>query len=80
MSALDWVMWEARAAAGQAEALLAWVLQRAPDGAQVYRSEDRVVLIARQIKEVSRETEPLPEPPPALVARPAHAWHFERVR
>jgi hypothetical protein len=82
-------MWEAKAAEGRADDLLAWVLAKAPQGGQVYCSADRVVLITetasteRAIIE-SASTEPaqavLPEPPDSLVARPAQAWEFERVR
>jgi hypothetical protein len=70
---MTWVMWEAKAAEGQVDRLLAWLLSHAPEGAQVYRSADRVVLIA----ELSA---PLDEPPPPLLARPPHAWNFDRVR
>jgi hypothetical protein len=69
-----WLMWEVRAAAGQVEALLAWVLHEAPAGAQVYSSEDRVVVIAEAASGV------LADPPKDLLARPAHSWTFERVR
>lgn len=66
-------MWEAKAAPGRAEALAEWVLERSPVDAQVYRSEDRVVLITRA---------PLPwdEAPPNLIERPSHAWEFDRLR
>jgi hypothetical protein len=66
-------MWEAKAPADRTDALLAWVLAQAPAGAQVYRSADRVVVIV----EVA---EAFAEPPAELVARPAHAWRFDRVR
>ena len=70
----SWVMWEARAAAGQLEALLAWAERHASTGAQIYRSADRVVIIEEETAAV------LPEPPSALLARAPFAWPFERVR
>ena len=70
---MQWLMWEAKAAPGQAEALLQWALDAAPEGAQVYRSADRVVIITDAVTE-------LPDPPDLLMARPAYAWPFERVR
>jgi hypothetical protein len=70
---MSWVMWEARAAAGQTDALVEWLLAHAPADSQVYRSSDRVVLIARN---------PLllDEAPPDLIARSPHAWEFDRLR
>jgi hypothetical protein len=72
-------MWEVRAADGQLDSLLAWVLERVDAGCQVYRSADgqpRIVVIdpsgqARLL---------LADPPAGLAARPAHAWDFEPVR
>lgn len=69
----EWVMWEAKAASGQTEALVEWLLERCPEGAHVYRSADRVVLIAEAPAH-------LDEPPAALVARPPHSWEFDRLR
>jgi hypothetical protein len=66
-------MWEAKAAPEQADALLEWALGVAPEQAQIYRSADRVVVVTDRV-------EALPDPPEALVARPAFAWSFERVR
>jgi hypothetical protein len=71
---MTWVMWEARSAPGQQEALLAWASDQASPDAQVYASEDRVVVIAEETGTG------LPEPPNALLARPPYAWSFERVR
>jgi hypothetical protein len=70
---MSWVMWEARAAAGQTDALLKWLVGQAPEAAQIYRSADRVVLIAEL-------PFTLPDPPEVLVARPPHSWEFDRVR
>jgi hypothetical protein len=66
-------MWEAKAAPGQTDALVAWLLEQAPASAQVYRSSDRVVLIAEL-------PAPLADPPAALLARPPYAWEFDRLR
>ncbi len=71
---MTWVMWEARSAPDQLEALLAWAARHAPPEAQIYRSADRVVIIAQETG-----TE-LPDPPNALLARPPFSWPFERVR
>jgi hypothetical protein len=68
------LMWEARAADGRADELLAWVLDAAPLG-EVFRAADRVVLVV----DVAA-SDAVPEPPPDLLARPAHAWRFSRVR
>jgi len=72
--AVRWLMWEAKAAPGMTRELLAWALVRAPREAQIFGSEDRVVVIC----EVSPV--PFPDPPAELIARPAQAWTFERVR
>jgi len=71
---MTWVMWEARSADGQQEALLAWAYDQAPASAQIYRSADRVVIIAEATGA------DLPDPPDALLARPPFAWRFERMR
>ncbi len=67
------LMWEARAADGQLDDLVAYALEHADPAAAVYRSaDDRVVVIdptGRGLDEV----------PAALVARPPHVWPFERV-
>lgn len=70
---MSWLMWEAKAPADRTAALLAWVLEQAPADAQVYRSEDRVVVIVET-------TEAFADPPAELVGRPAYAWRFDRVR
>lgn len=67
------LMWEAKAAPGRADELLAHALSHADPAADVYRSEDgRVVVIdptGRGLLDVPGE----------LLARPAHAWRFEQV-
>ncbi|MYS84376.1 hypothetical protein [Embleya scabrispora] len=82
-------MWEARTEAGRGAELAEWVhasalpavvgapgLERvevfAATGA---RDGDRVVVIALW----TGSPVPLPDPPAALVARPPHAWSFERL-
>ena len=68
-------MWEARAAAGRVEELLAHVLSLADPSASVYRGagpEPRIVVIdptGRGILDVPAE----------LISRPPHAWPFEVV-
>jgi hypothetical protein len=69
---MSWLMWEAKAPAERTDALLAWVLAEAPADAQVYRSADRVVVIAEGLDAFA-------DPPDDLVARPAYAWSFDRV-
>lgn len=72
-------MWEVRAADGQLEPLLAWLLPRLAEQAQVFRSaagEPRVVVLD-PTGEVSDRLAGVPE---GLIARPAHAWQFEPVR
>ena len=73
-----WVMWEARAAVGRISELLGWVLEEAAEPAQVYTSEDRVVVIYPANASVT--TAALAKAPPKLLTRPAYEWEFERVR
>ncbi len=75
------LMWEARAPEGKRDELLAWVRahgvpalrERGCEDLAVYRSADRVVVIAHFAGEPVR----LPEPPEELSARPPHQWPFE---
>lgn len=67
------LMWEAKAADGCSDDLVAWALAHAQPDADVYRSADgRVVVIDATGQE-------LPDAPPALVARAPHVWSFEPV-
>lgn len=67
-------MWEAKAAPGRVDDLLAHALEHAAGDAQVYRSaDDRVVVI-------DPTGAGLPEVLDELVTRPPHAWPFDRVR
>jgi hypothetical protein len=71
-------MWEVRAADGQLEQLLAWLLPRLAESAEVYRSaagEPRVVVL----DPTGEVTDRLAGVPAELIARPAHAWQFEAV-
>src|ERR1700709_259661 len=73
-----WVMWEARAADGRTDELLAWVLQQTSEPGQVYASEDRVVAIYPA--NLSETSAARAGPPSELLARPAYQWEFERIR
>ena len=69
------LMWEARAADGRLDELIAEVLGRADPSAQVYRSvagEARVVVIDPSGRGVG-------DVPAELLARPAHEWAFQAV-
>jgi hypothetical protein len=67
------VMWEAKAADGRADDLLAHVLHHADPSADVYRSHDaRVVVIDPTGRGIS-------DVPGELVARAPHVWPFDRI-
>jgi hypothetical protein len=66
-------MWEAVAADGQLEALLAWVRAHAAPGAQIYASADARVVV------IDPGAVGLPEVPEHLAARPPHCWPFDSV-
>jgi len=69
------LMWEARAAPGRLDELVAFADTNAPADAQLYRADGpdpRVVVI-------DQTGHGLPDPPPDLVARPPHRWAFEAV-
>ena len=71
-------MWEVRAADGQLEELLGWLVDRVPAGSQLYRSADgeqRVVVL----DPTGTAATVLAEPPDALIARQPHAWDFIAV-
>jgi len=78
-------MWEIRAYPNHFTELLNWVCDIAVPsieveplhaGTEIFSSADhRIVVISRWRGEPS----PLPTPPPALVARSAHAWDFTPV-
>ncbi len=69
------LMWEARAADGRLDDLIAYVSAHADPSAQIFRSdgdEPRVVVI-------DPTQQGLPDVPADLVARPPHAWTFHAV-
>ncbi len=79
-------MWEARAAGDdEAAALVAWLFdvgipalaaEAGFDHAEVFTgAEDRVVVLTWW----AGDSVELPGPPPAWLARPAHAWDFVSV-
>ncbi|MCW2599146.1 MAG: hypothetical protein JWM02_975 [Frankiales bacterium] len=76
-------MWEGRCAAGATSLAVDWVQRAAvpsareagASAAEVFRSEDRVVLLTRWPSPTSW-VEPVPDP--AVVER-CHAWPFESV-
>lgn len=70
------VMWEARAADGRLDELVAFVAENAHPYAQVYRADGpdpRVVVI-------DPTGTGLRDIPPELVARSPHEWAFDEVR
>lgn len=78
------LMWEARAAAGRGEELLAWVrvqeLPGEPLRREVLRApQDRVLVITWWDAAYDAELPELPEPDGELVTRAVHRWRFESV-
>ena len=67
------VMWEAQAADGRLDALLAHVLAHAAPEADVYRSDDGRVVV------IDPTGRGLADVPAGLTVRPAHVWAFEPV-
>jgi hypothetical protein len=67
------LMWEAKAADGRADELVAWALAHAPEDADLYRSADGRVVV------IDATGAGLPDAPPELLARPPHVWPFEPV-
>jgi len=68
-------MWEARAAEGRLDELIAYVRAHAAPEAQIYRGADgppRVVVIDPAGTGIS-------DVPPELVARPPQQWMFDPV-
>ncbi|MEU8485357.1 hypothetical protein [Streptomyces sp. NPDC048641] len=78
------LMWEARAADGRGEELLAWargqVLAAAPLRREFFRApQDRVLVITWWDAAYDAELPELPEPEGELVTRAVHRWRFEAV-
>ncbi|WP_328873288.1 hypothetical protein OHT76_26200 [Streptomyces sp. NBC_00287] len=78
------LMWEARAAEGRGEELLAWVReQRLPERPlrrETFRApQDRVLVITWWDGDYDAVLPELPEPDGELVTRAVHRWRFESV-
>lgn len=78
------LMWEARAAAGRGEELLAWArrqpLSLAPVRRETFRApQDRVLVITWWDAEFDAVLPELPEPEGELVIRAVHRWRFEQA-
>jgi hypothetical protein len=78
------LMWEARAADGRGEELLAWVrdqeLAERPVRREILRApQDRVLVITWWDAAYDAELPELPEPDGDLVTRAVHRWRFESV-
>ncbi|MFF7732620.1 MULTISPECIES: hypothetical protein [unclassified Streptomyces] len=78
------LMWEARAADGRGEDLLAWARARelAPEPLrrETFRApRDRVLVITWWDAPYDAELPELPEPDGDLVTRAVHRWRFESV-
>ncbi|MEU5896111.1 MULTISPECIES: hypothetical protein [Streptomyces] len=78
------LMWEARAAEGRGDDLLAWAKSQKLDGAPVRREtfrapQDRVLVITWWDAAYDAELPELPEPAGELVTRAVHRWRFESV-
>ncbi|OIJ99144.1 hypothetical protein [Streptomyces colonosanans] len=78
------LMWEARAATGRGEELLAWAraqeLSSRPLRRETFRApQDRVLVITWWDAEHSADLPELPEPAGELVARAVHRWRFDSV-
>lgn len=86
------LMWEAKAAAGRGEDLLAWARAQPTDAQptdahppEAQRRETyaapggRVLVITWWDAGYDAELPELPDPPQELTARPVHRWRFEQV-
>ncbi|MGW5128518.1 hypothetical protein ACWEQ7_31665 [Streptomyces sp. NPDC004069] len=78
------LMWEARAAAGRGEELLAWARRQElvppPLRRETFRApQDRVLVITWWDAEFTAALPELPEPEGELVTRAVHRWRFESV-
>ncbi|MEE1928034.1 hypothetical protein V1J52_07465 [Streptomyces sp. TRM 70351] len=80
------LMWEARAAEGRGPELLAWAraqpLTPSPARRDTYTAPgDRVLVITHwEAADGGAPPPELPDPPPGLIARPVHRWHFTQVQ
>ncbi|MDK1472839.1 hypothetical protein QNO07_05240 [Streptomyces sp. 549] len=77
-------MWEAKAAPGRADDLLAWARTR-PLAPEPVRREtftapgDRVLVITWWHAAYDADLPEIPDPPPGTTARPVHRWRFQQV-
>lgn len=79
------LMWEAKAAEGQAHELLSWcrthTLAPAPIRRETYSAPDgRVLVITWWHAALDADLPEIAEPPAELTARPVHRWRFEQVQ
>ncbi len=77
-------MWEARAAEGRGDELLAWArtqtLAPEPLRRETLRApQDRVLVLTWWDADYDADLPELPEPDAGLVARAVHRWRFETV-
>ncbi|MEV7738651.1 hypothetical protein AB0O75_42445 [Streptomyces sp. NPDC088921] len=78
------LMWEARAAEGRGEDLLAWArrqeLPLRPLRRETFRApQDRVLVVTWWDAPYDARLPELPEPDGGLVTRPVHRWRFESL-
>jgi len=78
------LMWEARAADGRGERLLAWAraqdLAQEPLRRETFRAPgDRVLVITWWDAQYDADLPEIPQPDGELVARPVHRWRFESL-
>ena len=78
------LMWEAKAAPGQGQALLEWARSRELPTSPLRREHftapgDRVLVITWWEGSYDANVPELPEPAGDLIARAVHRWRFERV-
>ena len=78
------LMWEARAAEGRGEELLAWArrqeLPLRPLRRETFRApQDRVLVLTWWDAAYDAQLPELPEPDGGLVTRPVHRWRFESL-
>ncbi|MFI1162266.1 hypothetical protein ACH4UM_01325 [Streptomyces sp. NPDC020801] len=78
------LMWEARAAEGRGDELLAWVrrqtLPAQPLRRESFRApQDRVLVITWWDADHDAELPELPEPVGELMTRSVHRWRFESM-
>ncbi len=78
------LMWEARAATGRGDDLLAWAreqkLPEEPLRRETFRApQERVLVITWWNADYAADLPELPEPDGELVTRAVHRWRFESL-